>query len=159
MISIIVAVAHNGVIGGSGNLLWHISEDLRRFKSITDRHTVIMGRKTFESIGRALPGRENIVITRNPSFKAEGCTVVSSLDEALSVCSPDSEVFVIGGGDIYRQALPVSDRLYLTLVDADFEGDTHFEWNPDEWQTTFEEYHPRGEKFAHPFTFVNLSRK
>ena len=106
MLSIIVAIARNGIIGSGNSLIWHISEDLRRFKAITSGHPVVMGRKTFESIGRALPGRTNVVITRQSGFLAEGCTVVHSLEEALALFPESEEVFVIGGGEIYAQALP-----------------------------------------------------
>ena len=107
MLSIIVAIARNGIIGSGNSLIWHISEDLRRFKAITSGHPVVMGRKTFESIGRALPGRTNVVITRQSSFLAEGCTVVHSLEEALALFPESEEVFVIGGGEIYAQALAI----------------------------------------------------
>ena len=112
MLSIIVAIARNGIIGSGNSLIWHISEDLRRFKAITSGHPVVMGRKTFESIGRALPGRTNVVITRQSSFLAEGCTVVHSLEEALALFPESEEVFVIGGGEIYAQALPRCSLLH-----------------------------------------------
>lgn len=159
MISIIAAVARGGVIGSGNQMPWHISEDLKRFKAITLGHPVVMGRKTFESLGRALPGRTNVVITRNSDYKAEGCTVVGSLEDALALFGPAEEVFVIGGGEIYRQAMEVADRLYLTLVDAHFEGDTHFPGiDPRKWRITWRERHERGEKFPHPFEFINYQR-
>jgi dihydrofolate reductase len=160
MISIIVAVAENGEIGGSGGLLWHISEDLQMFKRVTSGHPVVMGRKTFESLGRPLPGRTNVVITRNPDFRADGITVVYSLDEALAMFPASEEVFVIGGGEIYRQAMPIADRLYLTRVSADYEGNTYFpEWNPAEWTLLSSESHPHGKDFPHPFAFLVYTRK
>lgn len=129
-ISIIVAVAgKKRVIGKKGGLPWYIPAELKRFKSITMDHTIIMGRKTHESIGRILPGRTNIVITHNPDFKAEGCIVTHSLEEALRLAaqaSGDDEVFVIGGGQIYQQALPLADKLYLTIIDKEIEGDVFF---------------------------------
>lgn len=158
MITIIVAVAEGGVIGGNGTLLWHISEDLRRFKVLTTGHTVVMGRKTYESIGRPLPNRHNIIITRNHDFKAEGCTVVGSLDEAVKAADGD-EIFIIGGGEIYRQSLPIADRICLTIVKAHYEGDTTFKYNPEEWLETSREEFSHGEKFEYPFAFVNLERK
>ena len=135
MISIIVAVAEGGVIGGGGDLLWHISEDLRRFKQITSGHTVIMGRKTYDSIGRPLPKRRNIVITRNGEWSAEGCERAESLEQAVAMCAGEEEVFIIGGGEIYRQSMSLADKLYLTQVNKPYEGDTYFpEIRPEEWQ-------------------------
>jgi dihydrofolate reductase len=116
-----------------------------------------MGRKTFESIGRPLPGRTNVVVSRNPDFRHAGVETAGSLDEALAR-HPDA--FVIGGAEIYRQALPLADRLYITRIDADFEGDTRFpEWDPQEWTLTATEHHERGETFPHPFTFDTYTRK
>lgn len=125
MISIIVAVARNGVIGGGNTLLWHISEDLKRFKALTTGHPVVMGRKTFESLGRPLPNRTNVVVTRQ-HIEIPGCTVAGSLEEALALFPAQEEVFVTGGGQIYAQALPLADRIYLTTVMRDYEGDTRF---------------------------------
>ena len=130
MISIIVAVAENGVIGDNNRLLWHISEDLRRFKRITTGHPVVMGRKTWESLGRPLPGRENVVVTRR-ELSFDGARTVHSLDEAYALFPPEEEVFVIGGAQIYGEALPAADRFYLTRVHRAYEGDTRFpEWTP-----------------------------
>jgi dihydrofolate reductase len=160
MTSVIVAVAENGVIGGSGGLLWHISEDLQMFKRVTSGHPVIMGRKTFESLGRPLPARTNVVITRNPDYHPEGVTIAGSLDEALAMFPLIEEVFIIGGGEIYRQAMPIADRLYLTRVGASFEGDTRFpDWNPAEWNLISSEKHPHGKDFPHPFDFLVYERK
>ena len=159
MISIIVAVAQGGVIGGGGDLLWHISEDLRRFKQITSEHTVIMGRKTYDSIGRPLPRRRNIVITRSEEWSAEGCERASSLEQAVGMCEGEQEIFVIGGGEIYRQAMPLADRLYLTRVEKVYAGDTYFpEIRADEWRELSNERYERGEKFEYPFEFVDLER-
>lgn len=160
MISIIVAVAEGGVIGGGGDLLWHISEDLRRFKQITSGHTVIMGRKTYDSIGRPLPKRRNIVITRNGEWSAEGCERAESLEQAVAMCAGEEEVFIIGGGEIYRQSMAIADKLYLTQVNKPYEGDTYFpEIRPEEWQEVSRESFERGEKFEHPFEFIDLVRK
>lgn len=159
MISIIAAVASNGVIGGNNAMPWHIGEDLKRFKAITSGHPVVMGRKTFESLGRALPNRRNVVITRDPGYQAPGAEVAGSLEAALALFDPSEEVFIIGGGEIYRQALPLADRMYLTWVRADIDGDTTFpEFDPCGWQVTFSEYHEHGEKFPHPFEFVDYKR-
>ncbi len=119
-------MAKNRVIGANGRLPWHLSSDLKRFKALTMGHHIIMGRKTFESIGRLLPGRTTIVITRNPGWKFEGAVVADSLQRALDLASGDSEVFVIGGQEVFREALPLADRIYLTEIDRDFEGDTFF---------------------------------
>ncbi len=159
MISIIVAVAQGGVIGRDNDLIWHISEDLRRFKAITTGHPVVMGHKTYESLGRPLPNRTNVVITRQGDYTAEGCTVVGSLAEAIELFPTQEEVFIIGGGEIYAQAMPLADRFYLTEVDAPYEGDTHFpSWDPSQWRLLSEERHERGEKFPHPYTFLNYER-
>ena len=128
-VSILVAVAQQGVIGRAGGLPWRLSADLIRFKRITWGHWIVMGRKTFESIGRALPGRTSVVITRQADYSApEGVLVAGSLDEALRAAAEAAqpEVFVVGGGEIYRQALPRADRIYLTQVEARIEGDTFF---------------------------------
>ncbi|HZV81739.1 MAG TPA: dihydrofolate reductase, partial [Geobacteraceae bacterium] len=120
------AMASNGVIGRDGGLPWHIPTDLRHFRDLTVGHTVIMGRKTFQSIGRPLPERVTIVITRQAEFTAAGVTVAGSLQAALASAAGESEVFICGGGEIYRQALPLADRIYLTLLDRPFAGDTFF---------------------------------
>ncbi len=134
-INIIEAVAENGAIGCHNKLLWHISEDLKRFKRLTTGNPIIMGRKTFESIGRALPNRQNVVISRNENLKIEGVDVVGSLEAAYELLKNSEEVFVIGGGEIYRQAMDRADRLFLTKVYQSPEGDTFFpEISLDEWQ-------------------------
>ncbi len=159
MISIIVAVAENGVIGDRNTLLWHISEDLRRFKRLTTGHPVVMGRKTCESLGRPLPNRRNVVITRSETEIA-GCEVVHSLDEALALFPADEEVFVIGGAQIYAEALPIADRFYLTRVHCDYEGDTRFpDWNPAEWRLVASERFERGAEYPYPFTFETYERQ
>ncbi len=158
MINIIVAVAKNGVIGGDNQLLWHISEDLRHFKAITSGHPVVMGRKTFESLGRPLPNRENVVITHS-DIEIEGCRVVHSLEEALGLFTPADKVFIIGGAQIYAEAMAIADRFYLTRVHKDYEGDTSYpEWNADEWQLIDSEHFERGEKFEYPYTFEQYIR-
>jgi len=159
MVSVIVAMSRNGVIGCANRLIWHISEDLKRFKAITTGHPVVMGRRTFESIGRPLPNRTNVVITRQKNYAPEGVAVAHSLDEAVKMFPPDEEVFIIGGGEIYSQAMPIADKFYLTEVLADYGGDTLFPaWNPAEWTLVSEERHERGEKFEHPFAFRDYIR-
>ncbi len=158
MINIIVAVASNGVIGGGNQLLWHISEDLRHFKAITSGHPVIMGRKTYESLGRPLPNRDNIVITRS-DIEIEGCRVVHSLEEALGLYSSDDEVFIIGGAQIYAEAMPLAQRFYLTRVEHDYEGDTLYpEWSAEEWALVSSERFERGAKYEYPFVFEEYHR-
>jgi len=126
VVSLIVAMDRNRVIGAGGRLPWHIPEDLKRFRRLTLGHHVVMGRKTWESIGRALPGRTNIVVTRDRNFAAESVLVAHSLEAALALALRDKEVFVIGGGELYAQALPLADRLYITEVHGEFAGDTWF---------------------------------
>lgn len=158
MISIIVAVAQNGVIGDKNSLLWHISEDMRFFKRTTSGHPVIMGRKTYESLGRPLPNRTNVVISRTLG-ELEGCTVVRSLEEAIALFPTEEEVFVIGGAQIYALALNVADRFYLTRVGHDYEGDTSFPtWNEREWRLISREAYEQGEKYPHPFAFEIYER-
>ncbi len=159
MITIIAAVAANGVIGDKNRLLWHISEDLKHFKALTTGHPVVMGRKTFESLGRPLPGRSNVVITRQ-RIDIPGCTVVHSLAEAVALFAPDEEIFIIGGAQIYAAALPLADRLCLTRVERAYEGDTRFpEWDPARWRLTSSERFPRGAAYAWPFVFENYVRR
>jgi len=126
IISIVVAIAQNNVIGNNNKLLWHIPEDLKYFKSLTMGAPIIMGRKTFESIGRALPGRLNIIISRNDAFEAQNCIVVNSLDTAIAKANTYNEVFIIGGGEIYKQAIDIAHKLYITEVYEAFSGDTFF---------------------------------
>ena len=126
MISIIVAMAKNRVIGRDGDLPWHVSADLRRFKQLTMSHAIIMGRKTYDSIGRPLPGRRSIVISRKEDFAPAGVEVVGSLADALERTAADDEAFVIGGSSIYLLALPLARRLYVTEIDAEVEGDVLF---------------------------------
>lgn len=160
MISIIVAVAENGVIGDKNSLLWHISEDLKHFKAHTSGHPVIMGRKTYESLGRPLPNRHNVVITRQADLEIAGCTVVHSLEEALALFTPDEEVFIIGGAQIYARALPLADRFLLTRVHHPYEGDTSFPaWDAAEWELVAGEHYEHGEKYPHPFTLEEYRRK
>lgn len=125
MLTLIVAMSRNHVIGRAGQLPWHLPEDLQHFKATTMGHPIIMGRKTYESIGRPLPGRRNIVVTRNADYQAEGITIVHSLDEAIEHCV-DQDAFVIGGAQLYAQALPRANRIYLTLIDSEIAGDTYF---------------------------------
>ena len=159
MVSIIVAIAQNGTIGDKNSLLWHIKEDMRFFRTTTSGHAVIMGRKTFESLGsKPLPKRTNIVITRaDRSF--DGALTAHSLDEAVAIAAGDEEIFVIGGAQIYAEALKSADRLYITRVYRDYEGDTAFpDINLSEWRLVAEERHERGEEYEYPFSFQTYDR-
>lgn len=159
-VSLIAAVADNGVIGADNALPWHLPDDLRYFKELTTGHAIVMGRRNYESIGRPLPKRHNIVVTRNPDYRAPGCTIVRSVDEALRAAGSDAEVFVIGGGEIYRQTLARADRLYLTLVHAEPNGDAYFpEFDQAAWRETSRREHPADDRHAHPFTFVTFERR
>ena len=131
MIKIIAAMSKNRVIGDSNSLIWSLPNDLKRFKQLTTGQTVIMGRKTYESIGRPLPNRRNIIITRDENYEAIGCEIVNSLEEALLLSGEDC--FIIGGGEIYKQSLPIADKVYLTLIQEDFQGDTSFPELGDDW--------------------------
>lgn len=159
MISIIVAVAKNGVIGDKNSLLWHLREDMIHFRTTTSGHPVVMGRKTYDSIGRPLPKRTNVVITRDTNLTIEGCTMAHSLEEAVALFDKSEEVFIIGGAQIYRQALPLADRIYLTVIDKEYEGDTSFpEIDYSQWREYSREEFARGEEFEHPFSFITLER-
>ena len=128
-------MARNRVIGANGAIPWHLPEELKRFKSVTMGHHIIMGRKTYESIGQPLPGRASVVVTRQRGYRAPGALVVHSLDEAIAVCGGDSEAFVIGGAELYRAALPLADRIYLTTVEAEIPGDTYMpEFELSDWR-------------------------
>lgn len=159
MVSIIVAIAQNGTIGDKNALLWHIKEDMRFFRTTTSGHPVIMGRKTFESLGsRPLPKRKNIVITRS-DVEFEGAFVAHSLEEAIAMAEGDEEIFIMGGAQIYAQALEVADRMYITRVERDYEGDTSFPAvDYSEWRLAKEERFERGEDFDSPFAFLVYER-
>jgi dihydrofolate reductase len=134
---LVAAVAANGIIGAGGRLPWHLPEDLRHFKSLTLGHPVIMGRKTWESLGRALPGRENIVLTRAPGYEAPGASVAASLEAALALCAGEPTAFVIGGGELYAAALQVADALVLTEIQRDYPGDARFpDYDRSAWRET-----------------------
>jgi dihydrofolate reductase len=161
LISIIVAIAENGVIGRDNGLPWRLSTDLKRFKAITMGKPVIMGRKTWDSIGRPLPGRANIVVTRDAGFAVEGVDVAHSVADALAVGRKRAEeagaeeICVIGGGDIYRQTLPLADRLHVTEVKGAVEGDTHFPFiDPGHWREVSVEDIPPGEKDSHATRYI-----
>nr|AIA11751.1 Dihydrofolate reductase [uncultured bacterium] len=162
LISLIVAVSDNGVIGKDNQLLWRLPDDLKRFKQLTLGHPMIMGRKTFESIGKPLPGRTSIVVTRNTSVEIEGAMVVHSLEDALAEARKieASEVFIIGGGELYTQAQHLADRLYVTEVHSAFEGDTYFAIeDPTTWTENKRVHHGTDERHIFPFDFVDYFRQ
>lgn len=149
----------NRLIGANNDLPWHLPADLKRVKELTTGHSIILGRKNYESIGRPLPNRKNIVVSRNPAFKAPGCTVVPSLDEALNI-SEGEEIFIFGGATLYQQTLARADKMYLTLIHAQFSGDTFFpEFDRNEWFETRREEHSADEKNSYAYTFLELEKK
>ena len=153
-------MAKNRVIGRDNDLPWRMPADLRYFKRTTLGHHIIMGRKNYESIGRPLPQRHNIVISRNPDFTAPGCQVVNSLEAALSAASSDKEIFIIGGASLYAQSLPQAERLYLTLIDAEIQGDTYFpEIDWASWHETWREPHAADADNPYPYDFVTYERR
>ncbi|MCM1030573.1 MAG: dihydrofolate reductase [Oscillibacter sp.] len=159
-LSIIVAASENHVIGRNNALIWHLSADLKHFKALTTGHAVIMGRKTFESIGKALPNRRNVVISRNPEFMAEGCEVTASVEDALALVAGEEEVFVIGGGRIYNELWSRADRLYLTRVHTETEGDTYIPAvDKEEWELVSREDFKADEKNEFDYSFLEFCRK
>lgn len=159
ILSLLVAVSDNGVIGQDNELPWRLPKDLQWFKRLTTGKTIIMGRKTFESIGRPLPDRRTIVLTRNGAFHRDGVEVAGTLDEALALVQSEVEVFVVGGAAVYHLAFPRAQRLYLTRVRADVTGDVRFpEWRPEEWRLVWEVPHEADDRHAHPFVFQQYDR-
>jgi len=160
-LAIIAAVAENNVIGYKNSLIWRISEDLKRFKRLTTGHHIIMGRKTFESIGRPLPNRVSVIITRQQNYEVVGCVVVHSLQEALKVSSTDSEAFIIGGGEIYREAMEFADKLYLTHLHKKFHGDCFFPYfDESEWRVISRERHClKSDTDSYDYSFVDYVRE
>jgi dihydrofolate reductase len=149
---LVAAVARNGVIGARGQLPWHLPEDLKHFRKITLGHPVIMGRRTWASLGKALPGRENIVVTRRPGYEAAGASVAASLEGAIALCTGEPVAFVIGGAEIYAAALPLAHGLVLTEIDADYAGDTRFpDWDRAAWRATQRETHTSAEGLRFDF--------
>ena len=159
ILSLVVAADKNNVIGGGNTLLWNLPADMKHFRTLTEGHPIIMGRKTYESIGRPLPKRQNIVITRQSDLQIEGCDVVDSLDDALALVQETDEAFIIGGGQIYAQALDHVDRIYLTRVDSEFEGDVTFPELSDEWKEMSRDEHPADAENPHAYTFLVYERK
>ena len=162
IVSLIVASSRNGVIGRANQLPWRLSKDMKNFKRLTTGNAVVMGRKTYESIGRPLPNRQNVIVTRNEDYTAEGCDIAHSLGEALKKCKAHQEVFIIGGAQIYAKALDLKmvNKIYLTTVEADIEGDAYFELDdPEKWLVIEKEKHEADEKNDYPFKIETLERK
>lgn len=162
IISLIVAMDRNRGIGAGNRLPWRLPDDMKRFRELTMGHHLVVGRKTFASIGKALPGRVMIVLTRDPSFKAADCFVAYSMDEAIELARSggETELFIGGGSEIYREALPAATRIYLTAVDAEVEADTFFpEFNLDQWNESHVEFHSPDDRHAFPFSFSILERR
>lgn len=160
MISVIVAAAENGVIGSQGELPWRLSDDLRRFKTVTMGKPIVMGRKTYESIGRPLPGRQSIVITGQAGFAAPGCDVVGSKRAALAAAGDVNEIMVIGGSQVYALFLPDAGRLYLTRVHAEIDGDAYFpDVSVDDWRLVADETHEADERNEHDYSFRTYERR
>ena len=159
MISLILAIGKNNEIGFGNKLPWYLPDDLKRFKKTTRGHTVIMGRKTYESIGRLLPERKNIIITRDKNYKAEDAVIVFSIEEAREECKSEKEAFVIGGGEICKLALPYATKMYLTHVETTLPADSFFpEFKQKDWKIVKEEFHPKDEKHNYEFTFKVYKR-
>lgn len=156
MISLLFAMDKNRVIGNNNDLPWHLPADLAYFKRVTMGHAIIMGRKTYESIGRPLPGRENIILTRNKGFEAEGCTVIHTVDDILKLQeTTEDELFVIGGAQIFEEVLPFTDRMYITHIEAEFEGDTYFpEVDEEDWTVISKEKGIKDERNPYDYYFA-----
>lgn len=158
-ISLISAMTHARVIGIDNRLPWRLPADLRRFKALTLAKPIVMGRKTFISLGRPLPDRHNIVLTRTPDFVAPGCTLVADIPAALAAAGAAPEIMIIGGADLYAQMLPRAQRLYLTLIDAEIPGDAFFPaWDGTQWQEIAREDHCSAAEFPYPYSFLTLNR-
>jgi len=160
-LSMIVAMAHHRIIGADNDMPWHLPADLQHFRRTTMGKPVVMGRKTYESIGKALPGRHNIVITTNSEYTLDDASVVYSVEEALALCAQEEEVMIIGGGSIYALLIEHTDTLHLTFINKDVAGDTQFpDWNEyGQWQEVSREAHHADDKNPHDYEFVTLQRK
>ena len=159
-IAIISAMARNRIIGIENRLPWNLPADMRHFRTLTMGHHLIMGRKTYESIGKPLPGRTTVIVTRNKDFAAPGCIVVNSIEAAISACQGDNEAFIIGGAELYKQALDFADRIYLTKIDAIFEGDAYFpEFESASWKEIDQETFPPDADNPYAYRFVVYDKK
>ena len=160
MIILIAAAAENNALGKDNDLIWHLPDDFKRFKAITTGHYIIMGRKTFESFPKPLPNRTHIIITRQKSYHPDGCLIAASLEKAIEMAPKNEDVFIIGGGEIYKQSIEIADKIELTRVHHHFEADTFFpEIDEKKWRLITEAYHPKDEKHAFDFTFQTYLKK
>lgn len=160
MITLIAAIGENNELGKDNQLIWHLPDDFKRFKSITTNHYIVMGRKTFESFPKPLPNRTHVIITRQKKVALGNCIIVNSIKDAIAVCPKGEDIFVIGGGEIYKQSIDFADKLELTRVHHTFDADTHFPTiDLDKWNLVFEEFHPKDEKHNYDFTFLTYLRK
>jgi len=160
MITLIAAVAENNALGKDNQLLWHLPDDFKRFKNVTTGHYIVMGRKTFESFPKPLPNRTHVIITRQAYKAPEGCIVVDSLSKAIDTCPKEEEIFIIGGGEIYKQSIIIANKLDITKVHHSFEADTFFpEIDLNKWELVSSEFHPKDEKHLYSFAFETYLRK
>lgn len=160
MIILIAAVAENKALGKNNDLLWHLPLDFKRFKEITSGHYIIMGRKTFESFPKPLPNRTHVVISRQKEYNPEGCIVVESIEKAIAVCPKNEELFIIGGGEIYKQSIHLADKLDITRVHHSFEADVYFpDIDSQTWELTSESFNSKDEKHLYDYTFQTYIRK
>lgn len=160
MIILIAAVAENNALGKDNQLVWHLPNDFKRFKTLTSGHYILMGRKTFESFPKPLPNRTHIIITRQKNYSYEGCLVASSIEKALEMAPKDEDIYVIGGGEIYKQSIDIADKIEITKVHSTFEADTYFpEIDANKWELVFEEHHKKDEKHNFDFTFQTYLKR
>jgi dihydrofolate reductase len=160
MIVMIAAVAENNALGKNNKLVWHLPNDFKRFKELTTGHYIIMGRKTFESFPKPLPNRTHVVISRQSNYQPEGCIVVNSIENAINVCPKNETIYIIGGGEIYSQALPYSDMIEITKVHGQFEADAFFpEIKEEEWELTQVKYNTKDERHLYDYTYQTFVKK
>jgi len=160
MIILIAAVAENNALGKDNQLMWHLPDDFKRFKTLTSGHYIIMGRKTFESFSKPLPNRVHVIITRQKNYKKEGCLVASSIKNAIEMTPKNEDVYIIGGSEIYIQSIEMAEKIEITKVHSSFEADTYFpEIELNKWKLVFEEHHKKDEKHNFDFTFQTYLKK
>lgn len=160
MITLIAAAAQNRALGKDNQLIWHLPNDFKRFKNLTTAHHIIMGRKTFESFPKPLPNRTHVIITRQLDYKAEGCIIVDSIEKAIEICPKNEEIFIIGGGEIYQLAMPLADKIELTVVHHPFDADTFFpEIKLTEWELINSDFQIKDEKHLYDYSFDTYIKK
>ncbi|WP_339887609.1 dihydrofolate reductase [uncultured Flavobacterium sp.] len=161
MLTLIAAASENNALGKDNDLVWHLPDDFKRFKALTSGHYIVMGRKTFESFPRPLPNRTHVIITRQEDYEVpEGCILVNSLSKAIGVCPENEDIFIIGGGQIYKQSIEIADKIELTRVHTTVDADTFFpEIDEDIWEVIQSEYHPKDEKHEYDFTYLTFVKR